>query len=136
MPGAKPPGLVASAALAIAQGQSPAAFAKKNAISARTVQRWAKRPAFIAHVEEIRARMLDGAIGIMVSGASDAATRLRLLVAKSQNEQVQLSAARALLADLLSVQSHAELKRELREIRARLDRQEQAKGGARAERSK
>lgn len=122
--------MVAAAALAIAEGQSIPGWAKANGLSPRTVQQWAKRPAFVAQVEEIRSRMLDQAIGILANGATNAAVQLRLLIEDSQSETIRLSAARALLADLLSVQSHAELRRELREIKARLDQQEKRRANS------
>jgi hypothetical protein len=123
MPGPRTPGLVAAAALAVAQGHSTASIATKHGVSARTVQRWMKKPAFNARVEDLRNRMVDEAIGIMTAGATTAAAQLRVLAAKGTTEQVRFAASRALLADLLSVQSHAELKRELREIKQGLEAQ-------------
>ena len=124
MPGAHPPGLTAAVALAVAQGQSTAGIARKHGITARTVQRWLKRAAFSARVEELRTRMVDEAIGIMTGGARTAAAQLRTLARKGKTEQIRLLAARALLSDLLSVQGHTALQRELREIKQRLDVQE------------
>lgn len=130
MPGPKPPGLVAAAALAVAEGQSIPAWAKAHNLSPRTVQKWARKPAFAARVEAIRNRLIDEAVGIMAAGATTAAVQLRILAAEGESEQVRLGAARALLADLMAVQGHADLRREIRDIRARLDAAE-AKGGAR-----
>lgn len=133
MPGPKPPGLVSMVALAIAQGQSTAAIAKKHGLSTRAIQQWMKRPAFAAKVESLRSQMLDEAVGIMAAGATTAAAQLQRLASKGKSESIRLAASRALLADLMAAEDHAKLARELREIKARLDSAER-KGKAHGQR--
>jgi hypothetical protein len=107
-------------ALAIAQGDSAAVWAKKNAVPKRTAQRWAKEPEFRAMVESIRRRALDRAVGLMSRRARWAAERIVALGDKAASEAVRLAALRAVLSDMMSVSNFGGLEDRMTEIEEQL----------------
>jgi hypothetical protein len=83
-------------ALALATGQTLRDAAAAVGIGERTAtRRWADA-AFRRHVAELRGEMVARALGKMADGMSDAAGKLRELLA-ADSESVRLGAARALL---------------------------------------
>lgn len=123
MPGPHPKGLVEAAALAVATGHSIPKWAESNGVSARTVQRWATKPAFHRRVNELRRRMSDRTIGILTAMSTAAAAELAKLATKGQTEQIRLVACRAILSDLLAISNHAEIKVEIEELKKGLAEQ-------------
>jgi hypothetical protein len=115
---------IATLALAIAAGRSIASWCRETGEPKRSAYRMAKTPECQQLVQEIRRRAIDRAIGRLARHAAKSVDEIVKLATKGQSEAVRLSAARAVLADLMSVQSHAELEREVRMIKERLDAQE------------
>jgi hypothetical protein len=113
----------ANLALAIARGESAAAWARKNELPARTARRWAKDPKVRTAIEAWRRRALNRAIGRMASLALKAADGIALLAKSAESESVQLRAWRAILADQMAVAKYPDLEFRMTEIEQQLDRQ-------------
>jgi hypothetical protein len=80
-------------------------------------------PAFRRRVAELRADMVQRSLGRMADGMSDAADKLRDLLA-AESESVRLGAARALLELGVKLRESVELEERL----ANLERQQAGKG--------
>lgn len=101
---------MAALALALASGRSLTAWARENQTPARTARRWAALPEVRDQVERIRRKAVDRAIGKLTRHATRAAAVLaELAEARETPPAVRLSAARAVLQELLSVREHNEL---------------------------
>src|SRR5256885_2096221 len=85
-----------SLTLAIPRGLPLSRAAKMCGISGRTISRKLKDPAFRAEVDKARASLVERASGRLSSGMTAAAETLHRLL-KSENESLQLAAARAIL---------------------------------------
>jgi hypothetical protein len=70
-------------------------------------------------------RAVDRAIGKLARNLSKAVGEIVDLVEQGQNDNVKLSAAKTLIDKLVDVQSHAELKAELRQLNERLPAREE-----------
>jgi hypothetical protein len=103
-------------ALAIAQGSTATAWARKNSVPRRTVQRWAKEPKVRAMVESIRRKAIDRAVGLMSVRAGWAACQIVKLGGNADSESVRLSALRAILSDMISVSKFGGLEDRMTEI--------------------
>jgi hypothetical protein len=108
-------------ARAIAGGSTVAAWAKTHDIPKRTAYTWARSAAVRATVERIRRRSLDRAIGRLSRDATAAASTIAKLAQSAESETVKLTAARGLLADLMTVSDYATLERRLAEVEERLE---------------
>jgi hypothetical protein len=102
--------------VAIAQGETAAAWARKNHVPRRTVQRWAREPETRAAVERIRRKALDRAVGLMSTRAKWAARRIVALGESAASESVRLTALRAVLADMVAVSKFGGLEDRLTEV--------------------
>jgi hypothetical protein len=120
MPGQHPPGLKSKLALAVAGGQSIVKWARAHQIGVRTAHTWAKDPAFRAQVAELRARLLDRAIGVLARRVTANASEINRLASKAESEAVRLAAARAGIADLLGASRYVELRAEVEELKKEL----------------
>ena len=103
-------------ALAIAQGQSIAAWAQRNNVPRSSAFRWAKDPKVRRAVDAYRRRALDRAIGRMSSLALKAAEGISGLAKGAESESVQLRAWRAILADHMAVCKFSNLEARVVEI--------------------
>jgi hypothetical protein len=106
MPGPHPPGLKNKLALAVANGQS--------------IARWARRHEIRSRVAELRGRLLDRAIGVLARRAAANAAEINRLASKAESEAVRLAAARAGIADLLGASRFAELRAEVEDLKREL----------------
>jgi hypothetical protein len=107
-------------ALAIARGESVAAWARQNDVPRRTAFRWARDAKVRLAVEAGRRRALDRAIGRMARLALKAADAIARLGAGAESESVQLRAWRAILADQMAVSKFSNLEQRMVEIEERL----------------
>jgi transposase-like protein len=98
----------AALALAIAEGSSVVAAARKAGVGTRTAFRWLREDAFKDRVEELRDMLTSATIDAMVSAGVEAAETLRKLMRSENDPAVRLGAARTLLSSLLSYRQHAE----------------------------
>jgi hypothetical protein len=120
MPGPHPPGLKGQLALAVANGQSIARWANEHKVGVRTAHTWAKAPEFRSEVAELRARLLDRAIGVLARRVAANAGQINRLASKAESEAVRLAAARAGIADLLGASRFVELRAEVEELKQQL----------------
>lgn len=117
--------------LALAEGESSRAWAMANDVSVRTANRWAADPRVKAQVNKIRKLILDEAIGRLVTASRRAANTLVALTGDEHPPGIRLGAARAILADLISVESHASLAEELVAVKLQLAELTEMQGRAR-----
>jgi hypothetical protein len=103
-------------AVAIAQGETAAKWAKKNNVPNRTAQRWARESEVRASVESIRRRALDRAVGVMSRNAKRATLGIVKLSESAASEAVRLAALRAVLSDVISVSKFGCLEDRMTEI--------------------
>jgi hypothetical protein len=120
MPGPHPEGLKSKLALAVAGGQSIVKWARARGIGVRTAHTWARDPVFRARVAELRARLLDRAIGVLARRVAANATEINRLASQAESEAVRLAAARAGIADLLGASRFVELRAEVEELKREL----------------
>jgi len=105
-----------SLALAVAVGESVSSWSKRTGTALRTARTWSSLPETRAMVREIRARLLDRAIGKLASGSAGAEAVVLKLAAGAESEQVRLSAARAVLNDLAAMKQLADFEERLEAI--------------------
>ena len=109
-------------ALAIAGGESIAAWAQQNGVSERTAFYWAKDPRVRREVEACRRRALNQAIGRLTGMTTKAADRISTLAQEADSESVQLRASRAILADMIAVSKFSDLEYRMTEIEEELEK--------------
>ena len=120
MPGQHPPGLKSELALAVAAGKSITQWAHEKGIGVRTAHTWAHDPKFRAQVAELRADLLDRAIGVLAHRVAANAAEINRLASQAESEAVRLAAARAGIADLLGASRYVELRAEVEELKREL----------------
>jgi hypothetical protein len=104
----------------MAGGQPVSAWAKENGVPKRTAHTWSRSPEVLDLVESIRRRALDRAVGRPSRNATAAADQIARLARKAVSEAIRLHAARAVLADLMTVSEYAELEGRLAELERRI----------------
>jgi hypothetical protein len=107
-------------ALAIARGESIAAWAQRNGVPRSSAFRWAKDPKIRAAIADCRRRCLNRAIGRMVSLAKKAADGITELAEGAESESLRLRAWRAILADQMAISKFSELEHRMAEIEEQL----------------
>jgi len=95
-------------ALDLASGHSVRSAAKAAGVGERTVYSWLATPEYRAHVAQLRGRILDQTIGVLVAATTKAAVTLAKLL-DDDGPGIRLKAAQAILASLVSLREHAEL---------------------------
>jgi hypothetical protein len=106
-------------ALAVATGRDRAGAAKAAGVSEPTVTRRMRDPDFRARVAELRAAMVDRAVGLLSAAAAAAVAKLATLL-KSENERVSLRTAVAILENVVRLKTAAELEERLARVEAAL----------------
>ena len=121
-------------ALAVAEGESIAAWARQTGVSERTAQRWAQDRNVRREVDACRRRALNQAIGRLTGMTTKAADRISTLAQEADSESVQLRAWRAIIADQMAVAKFSDLEYRVTEVeeqvRARTGNAGQAGFGA------
>jgi hypothetical protein len=111
----------ADLAMALASGGTVTAWAAANpAVKKRTAYSWSRSREVLDQVEAIRRAALEQAIGRLSTNATDSAEEIARLAKEAASESVRLQAARAVLAELMTVSNYAALERRLAEIERRL----------------
>jgi hypothetical protein len=121
---------VTSLAVAIASGRSVAAWRRDRGVPSNTAYRLASSPECQKLVAEIRRRAIDQAVGKLTKAAVKAVDRLVKLADSGTSEAVQLQAARAILSELIAVETHAKLSERLLAIEERLNERSDATGSS------
>ena len=109
-------------ALAIAEGESIAEWARQNGVAERTAFYWAKDPPVRREVDACRRRALNQAVGRLTGMAMNAVDGIAHLAKAADSESVQLRAWRGVLADLMSVSKFSVLEYRMTEIEEELDK--------------
>lgn len=110
-------------ALAMASGAGIKAAAGVVGMPARTCYTWAREDEVRARVAEIRADLTTQAIGKLTATAAEAAEILATIMRDENTPaQTRVTAARAILSDLLALESHAELKAKIEALEERVSR--------------
>jgi hypothetical protein len=107
-------------ALALAGGTTVKAWAESNGVAERTAYAWARSREVLDQVDAIRRTVFEQAIGQLSNHVTEAAAEIARLAKEADSESVRLSAARAVLAELMSVSSYAALDRRMVDIERRL----------------
>jgi transposase len=102
-------------AVEVARGASIAQAAKTVGVSEGTGYRWARKPEVRKSVDDIRSAVLHAASNRITCLATKAVDTLGRLL-DSESEQIQLSAARAVLDGTVKMREMAELEMELEQI--------------------
>ena len=109
-------------ALAVAEGESIAEWARQNGVPERTALRWAQDPKVRREVDACRRRALNQAIGRLTGMATNAVDGIANLAKGADSESVQLRAWRGVLADLMSVSKFSVLEYRMTEIEEQLEK--------------
>ena len=109
-------------ALAIAEGESIAEWARQNGVAERTAQRWGQDRNVRREVDACRRRALNQAIGRLTGMATNAVDGIANLAKGADSESVQLRAWRAVLADQIAVSKFSDLEYRIAEIEEQLDK--------------
>ena len=117
-------------ALAVAEGESIAEWARENGLPERTAQRWAQDRNVRREVDACRRRALNQAIGRLTGMAMNAVDGIANLAQGAESESVQLRAWRGVLADLMAVSKFSVLEYRMTEIEEELDKRRQGDPGA------
>jgi hypothetical protein len=114
-------GKIEQLAVIVASGGVIADQAEGFGVSVRTLYRWASEDSFKRRVERIRERAVREAVGLLAANSTRAALTLVALLDEAQPANIRLAAARAIVADMIAIQSHNELVARIAELEARLD---------------
>jgi Homeodomain-like domain len=109
-------------ALAVAEGESIAEWARHKGVPERTAQRWAQDRNVRREVDACRRRALNQAIGRLTGMAMNAVDGIANLAKGAESESVQLRAWRAVLADNMAVSKFSDLEYRMTEIEEQLDK--------------
>lgn len=116
-------------AVEIARGQPIADAARAAGLSPRTAYRLMAEPGFRARVDELRRAMVQTAVGKLTDSATEATDTLRTLLGAGHPPTVRLGAARAILDNVVDLQTHADILERI----AALERREHAREGGEAD---
>jgi hypothetical protein len=107
-------------ALHLASGGGVADWARAHAIPERTVYSWSRSPEVRDRTEAIRRAVLAEAVQQLGAHAAAAAGQIVKLAENAQSETVRLQAARAVLAEFMSVSNYTSMAAQLADIERRL----------------
>jgi hypothetical protein len=110
----------ANLALAMAAGTAVPDWARANDVPSRTAYTWSRSPEVLDQVKLIRSQVLDRTAGRLSDNATAAADKIAKLAQEAASESVQLQAARAVLAELVTVSNYVALERRLDELERRV----------------
>ncbi len=88
-----------------------------------TAQRWSKDPEVRKLAEELRRRVLDGAVGHVAMLSISVMKRMTKIAFEGDSDEVQLKALRGLLAEMVTVSKYSGLEARLVEVEEMLDAQ-------------
>jgi hypothetical protein len=104
----------------MAGGRTVKAWAEANKVPSRTAYTWSRSDDVRELVERIRSRAIHRAIGRLARNAVAAADQINKLAKGATSEAVRLQAARAVLADIMTVSNYAALEGRLAEVERRI----------------
>jgi transposase-like protein len=107
-------------ALHLASGGGVADWARAHGIPDRTVYTWSRSPEVRDRTEAIRRAVLAEAVQQLGAHAAAAAGQIVKLAENARSETVRLQAARAVLAEFMSVANYTSMAGQLADIERRL----------------
>ena len=107
-------------ALHLASGGGVADWAGANGIPDRTAYSWSRSPEVRDRTESIRRAVLAEAVKQLGAHAAAAAGQIVKLAENARSEAVRLQAARAVLAEFMSVSNYSSMAGQLADIERRL----------------
>jgi hypothetical protein len=113
------PGRKTKLALAIAEGQSVASWARSHGVPRRTAFTWARDPDVRRAVQAIRRRYFDRTIGQMAKRTIWASGLVARLAESASSESVQLSALRSIFSDVIAISRFSDLDFRVSELEER-----------------
>jgi hypothetical protein len=122
-------------AVSVAAGTSIAMWCRKNSVPLRTAYGWASSREFKAQVADHRRQLTDRAIGKLAANVAEAVSQIRRLMREGQSETTRLGAAKAIISELIAIQTHAQLADRIEAMEKRIDEYTRIAGenfGARA----
>jgi hypothetical protein len=111
--------------IAMARGQSVAAWARQNGVAERTAHNWSNERIVREACDQWRRRVLNQAIGRMVRRSNKAVDGIERLAQEAESESVRLSAWRAILGDQMTLAKFSSLEHRMKELE---ETQKAAKG--------
>jgi hypothetical protein len=105
--------------LAVARGESVAAWGRVNHVPESTVYRWARSPEVRRAVEAARRRVIDRAADILAWRDDRLAEQIATIARNATSQPMRLQACRALLSDM-RVSRFRELERRLARVEKRV----------------
>jgi hypothetical protein len=119
---AKPTDQIESLALAVVGGMTIRRWAREHETPERTAYEWARTPEFRQRVGELRADLVNRALGRLARSAGTAVKALERIISHQSTapDAVRVAAAKAILSALIDVQTHAELNDRLTALEQRL----------------
>jgi hypothetical protein len=120
MPKIHPESRKQSLAVALAAGRTVADWADENGLPLSTAYRWAQSRAVVDRVEAIRRDVIHSAVGQLCQHTTAAIAEIARLIKESKSDAVRLSAARAVLAEMMAVANFATLEGRLAEVERKL----------------
>lgn len=106
---------------ALAAGKSITDAAAGACISERTARRWLEESEIKQRIDEARRELMSQALAQLSGAAADAVTTLKDLLT-SESDNTKLGAARAILANLISLKEHHELEERIAKLEAQLQK--------------
>ena len=107
-------------ALHLASGGGVADWARANGIPDRTAYSWSRSPDVRERTESLRRAVLAEAVQQLGAHAAAAAGQIVKLAEDARSETVRLQAARAVLAEFVSVSNYTSMAGQLADIERRL----------------
>jgi hypothetical protein len=116
----------------VATGGSVNSYAKKNGINRKTAYSWSRHPQFATRVRAFRAEITDQIVGGLTAIAVLALGEIRRVLESSEPTPLKLKAATTALERWVPVVQHADLVRQISDLKAELEslRREDAHAGA------
>jgi hypothetical protein len=108
-------------ALALAQGQSVAAWAVQNGVSERQVYRWAKEREVKDDIIAHRRYLVEQSVGLLAEKIAWAASGIINLGEHAQSESVKLSALKAVMTTMITGSQYAGMDQRMTELEERFN---------------
>jgi hypothetical protein len=111
---------IESLAVAVASGRKVNAWCEENHVPLPTAYRWSRTDEFRARVRELRQQMTDRVLGSLADAGVAAVDEIRRIMREGTQDPVRLSAARAILSEIVAYTEHSDTEARLAELEARV----------------
>jgi hypothetical protein len=110
---------IESLAIAVASGRKVTKWCAENGIAVRTAYGWAKESSFKARVADLRRELTGEVLGGLVDSGTAAVEEIRRILREGTGDPVRLSAARAILSEIVAYADHVDLEARITELERR-----------------